>query len=96
MTDFIQVFEGDGKDHQWDYFLYGNGKQEYVGGDGFESGWEDGSGSGSESDFMGDGLGTGGDMIGANEVEKTFLHGNGIGFSKFCDDSHLDNPGQQE
>lgn len=24
MIDFIQVFEGDGKDHRYDHFLYGN------------------------------------------------------------------------
>lgn len=45
MFDFVQVFEGDGKDHRWDDFKFGNGYG-YGYGNGNGNGYGNGDGNG--------------------------------------------------
>lgn len=75
MIDFIQVFEGDGRDHRLDYFKFGNG----IGG-GYVNGNGDGDGDGSGSHFghgNGNGSGTG------NHFGSGFGDGDNLG-NGFC------------
>lgn len=51
MIDFIQVFEGDGKDHKFDHFLYGDDKLLQRTGSGYYYGEQNGNGLG-QGDFL--------------------------------------------
>ena len=46
----IQVFEGDGIDHQWDDMFWGDG---WGDGNGNGNGWGDGNGNGFRDGFVG-------------------------------------------